>query len=156
MVYEPNGTEHDDLVLRLGPFVARSDSYYYALDREEGRAERSAIPSLRALLRQWREAVEAADVGAVIYLPYDFSDQRTGWLRCVLGEGGFEIAPGWSDVEGYAFVPSDFAETAAALADFEPFEGRGVPLTLARDEVLAGIEASECSLSEIEGAEGDG
>ncbi|MEO0600384.1 MAG: hypothetical protein AAF211_03055, partial [Myxococcota bacterium] len=94
LTYEPNGTEHHDLVLRVGTWAHRSDSYYYALDHTEGRPSDPSA-SLRALLRGWLEEVEACPDQETIFLPHDFSDQSSGWLRAHLRGETFALVDGW-------------------------------------------------------------
>lgn len=112
LVFEPNGTDHDDLVLRVGSWAHRSDSYYHVLDPafESGGGPAAAV---RALLAQWKSSIRAAKNGAPFYLPHDFSDQCTGWLRGVREGDAVELVAGWSLVEGYTFFPSDHAKWLA-------------------------------------------
>jgi len=95
LVLEPNGTDHRDLILRLGPFVHRSDSYYYALDHPVG-VRASAAGSLRLLLAWWHHVVSQSSEGAEPFcLAHDFSDQCTGWIQGTVRGGEVRLIPGW-------------------------------------------------------------
>jgi hypothetical protein len=107
--FEDNHTGHDDLVLRFGGDSWACDSYYLALDREllPDREDSDKVRAvLRRLLEQWLAAVEQLPDGGTAYLPYDFSDQYTGWLACGRSSGGVVLSRGWADIEGWSFFPS--------------------------------------------------
>ncbi|MER7624372.1 hypothetical protein [Streptomyces sp. NPDC126503] len=74
------------------------------------------------LLEQWRSQVDGLrGAGGTAYLPYEFSDECTGWLRVSSAEGhNAEVQAGWTMVSGWSFTPSDYLETAQQIADFEP------------------------------------
>jgi hypothetical protein len=140
-VFESNETDHDDLVLRVGEWAHRSDSYYYELDHPDG-TKPDTVASITTMLSQWISSVDQAKVGDSIYLPHDFSDQCTGWLRCKrVSETDFEIVAGWSSIEGYSFYPSDYGEVASGMSDFSPIEDIE-PFRMSRQKLLADIEAS--------------
>lgn len=104
---------HDDLVLKLDGWVHRCDSYYFAIEAENdgpGMGARRVAKVMLALLKQWRDRVLQLADGAIVYLPYDFSDQGTGWLRVQRSGLQLEITAGWSSIEGYSFSPSDFSQ----------------------------------------------
>ena len=69
--------------------MAQCDSHYFLIDHDvqpEGREDDARVRHVLALLMdQWWRAVAALGDGGVCYLPYDFSDQYTGWLRCEAG-----------------------------------------------------------------------
>jgi hypothetical protein len=103
---------HDDLLLRLGGWSQRCDSYYFAIEAEDdgpGVDAGRVAKVMLALLRQWRDRVLQLADSAIVYLPYDFSDQCTGWLRVQRSGAQLEITVGWSSIEGYSFNPSDFS-----------------------------------------------
>ena len=105
----PANGGHDDLFLRLGGWVHRCDSYYFALEAENGvRVNAGAVAKvMQVLLRQWRDCVRQLVDGAFVYLPYDFSDQSTAWLQVERMGTQLEVTAGWSSQEGYAFLPSE-------------------------------------------------
>jgi len=141
LVYEPNETDHDDLVLRVGTWANRSDSYYYALDHPGGQ-QPDPVAAMRALLTGWKAVVEACADGEVVWLPHDFSDQCSGWLRCHRRGDTFGVVDGWAGVEGWAFSPSDFEDAAGRLDDFTPHYDFGVPVYVERQQLLDDIQAS--------------
>ncbi len=107
--FEDNETAHDDLVLRFAGERSVCDSYYLALDREllPDREDADKVRAvLRRLLEQWLAAVERLSDGGTAYLPYDFSDQYTGWLACHRSGDEVTVSRGWADVEGWSFFPS--------------------------------------------------
>ena len=144
-MFEPNTTSHQDLVLRAGSFVRRSDSYYYALDQGVGKAS-SVEESIRLMLAQWTSSIEASGVGDVVFLPYGFFDQSTAWLRCeAVSRDEFEVVAGWSAVEGYTFSPSDYGAVAEGMNDFEGLKEFSL-LRMTRAQLLADIDASVAAL----------
>src|SRR6185437_15277193 len=126
--FEDNGRFHDDLVLRLGDQHWRCDSYYLLIDRGmlADREDASKVRDvLRRLLEQWHSSVAALREGETCYLPYDFSDQGTGWLRCEAIGPDLNVHHGWAEVEGYSFFPSEVGELLRNLTGFRP-DGREV------------------------------
>jgi hypothetical protein len=107
--FQDNDKAHGDLILCLGDKSWECDSYYLALDRsllpdrEDGEKIRAVL--LR-LLELWLEAVEQIPEGGTAYLPYDLSDQYTGWLECQRSGAGMVVSRGWADIEGWSFFPS--------------------------------------------------
>jgi hypothetical protein len=112
LTWERPGTGgHKDLWLRLGDWTHCCDSYYFGIEAEDiGPGAAAVVKVMQALLRQWRERVLQLADGAVVYLPYDFSDQCTAWLRVQRSATQLEVQAGWSLVAGYSFNPSDFSE----------------------------------------------
>lgn len=141
LVYEPNGTDHHDLILRVATWANRSDSYYFVLDHAAGH-EPDPASAVRALLSGWSAAVEACADGEVAWLPHDFSDQYSGWLRCLRRGDWFEIVDGWAGIEGWAFYPSDFRDALNRLEDFAPHDDFGKPVRIERQRLLTDIQAS--------------
>ncbi|MFI8454519.1 hypothetical protein [Kitasatospora sp. NPDC085464] len=122
---------HGDLLLRLGVWQQVCDSYYLAIDESPTMGADIASGLVR-LLDQWLEQLERLPVaGGPVFLPFDFSDQYTGWLRVSGVSGGrVVVEAGWSGVAGWSFHPSDIAGTAAGLGDFEPITNTGVECEL--------------------------
>lgn len=139
-VFEPNHTSHSDLVLRVGSWALRSDSYYYQLDRPAGEAE-DAVRSIRAMLVQWKKDVAEAQEGEPFYLPHNFSDQSTGWLRGVLKDGGVHLQAGWSMIEGWSFYPSSYALDGIVPTDFSLIEELST-FEISTTDMLADIDQS--------------
>ena len=101
--YEDNNTGHNDVVFLFAGQTSSCDSYYFALDGAL-MPERQDVHKIRLVLRrlveQWLTAVENIPEGGAVYLPYDFSDQYTGWLRCARSGNRVNVCQGWSPIEG--------------------------------------------------------
>src|SRR5579884_3926686 len=69
----------------------------------------AVVKVMQALLRQWQERVELLADGSAVYLPYDFSDQCTAWLRVERDRTQLKIQAGWSSLQGWSFNPSNFS-----------------------------------------------
>lgn len=142
LTFHDNKTGHRDIVLRFAGQEWVCDSYYFAIDSEllpEVEGERKIRAVLQRLHEQWLEAVESLRVGEVAYLPFDFSDQCTGWLKCIATSTGYSVAQGWSGVEGWSFSPSAIG---GLLHNLEGFRSNGQTLEVARSELLAAIRQS--------------
>jgi hypothetical protein len=120
--FDDNGRYHEDLVLQCGDRKWRCDSYYLLLDNALLPGQEDAASKVRAVLRrlldQWHAAVAGLADGETCYLPFDFSDQSTRWLRCRANGVMLRIQPGWADVEGYSFPPSEVGELLRKLTGF--------------------------------------
>ena len=119
--FRDNGTAHDDVHLSFEVAEEIADSYYFALDNgvePDDESPSKVFRVLRRLLEQWREHLNAASDGDVLFLPYDFSDQYTGCLRCERNAHGLHIAHGYSAREGWSFNPSDITEYVNSVDDF--------------------------------------
>ena len=142
LTFADNNTAHEDIVLQFAGQQWICDSYYLALDDEllpeveDGTKVRMV---LRRLLEQWQEALRALNVDEVAFLPYDFSDQYTGWLRCARTQLGFVVVRGWSSVEGWSFPPSQIGTLLRGLEGFRP-DGPSVEVTA--QELLEAVNAS--------------
>ncbi|VAW71135.1 hypothetical protein MNBD_GAMMA10-1651 [hydrothermal vent metagenome] len=123
LTYEPNKTQHADLLLRLGTWATRCDTYYYELDHSAG-TEPNTVASIRALLKQWHKDVQNLKSEGQIYLPYDFSDQHSGWLQVKFyNSDKIGVSDGYCSLEGYAFYPSAYKECIDRITDYEVYEG---------------------------------
>ncbi|MFG2991283.1 hypothetical protein ACGFZK_18695 [Streptomyces sp. NPDC048257] len=122
---------HNDLRLRLGSYRHTCDSYYLAIDNSPT-AFGGLGPRLSRLLEQWAAQVEAlTGTGGTAYLPYDFSDQCTAWLRVSSSDGrGAEVHAGWSRIEAWGLTPSDYLATAPRVQDFAPIPGAHIHCSL--------------------------
>ncbi len=146
LVLEDNGTEHDDLVVRVGTWAHRADSYYHALDHRPD-SPPDTLSSIRAMLSQWLDVTSEAKDGTSFYLPFDFSDQCTGWLRGQGEDGGVTIQPGWSSREGWSFYPSTFHVEGIAPTDFRVAPG-SQPLSIPVSDLIDDIRRSLALLGE--------
>lgn len=120
--FRANGTGHNDIFLSLQGIERIADSYYLGLDCLDGTDESPSkiLRVLSKLLQQWLEAVEAARDQEQLFLPYDFSDQGTGCLRCTRFGDNFLIEPGWSEQEGWSVMPSALEGYLTGVTDFHP------------------------------------
>ncbi|MFE4650499.1 hypothetical protein [Streptomyces sp. NPDC056707] len=85
------------------------------------------------------------DGGGTVYLPYDFSDQCTAWLRVSSSDGQTaEVQAGWSLIEGWGIYPSDYLSPARVVADFDPISGAQVVCSLI--DLAARIDANRTTL----------
>ena len=113
----------DQLVLQFGDWRHECSDYYFALDRGIAPGDESDAKVRRVLVRlldQWTSAIANIGVGDVVHLPFDLEDQSTAWLRVAARPWGLILQPGWSQVEGWSFFPSDITAHVRCLDDFEP------------------------------------
>ncbi|PSK84186.1 hypothetical protein CLV63_1395 [Murinocardiopsis flavida] len=111
---------YPDLALRLGAARYTADTYYFAPDGGSPVPE-SIGGRLALLLDQWLELLAMLRDGDAVHLPFDFSDQSTGWLRVTLFEDDeVLVEAGWSRIEGWRCRPWDISGTAAGIRDFTP------------------------------------
>ncbi|MGW2352790.1 hypothetical protein [Actinacidiphila glaucinigra] len=117
---------HNDLRLHIGGHRHTCDSYYLVLD------SRHLGANLVRLLAQWIEQVdELKGTGGTAYLPYDFSDQCTAWLRVSSADGHTAaVQAGWSLVGAWGIEPSDYQATAPDITDFEPIANAQIECSL--------------------------
>lgn len=121
LIFEDNGIGHNDLILRFAGQLYACDTYYLALDLMllPGRTDNDKIRMvLQKLLEQWLSAVENVPDGGKVYLPYDFSDQYTGWLCCFRSGDTATVCKGWAEVEGWSISPSAVGEFLTRLPGF--------------------------------------
>ncbi|MEU4277636.1 hypothetical protein AB0F57_22385 [Streptomyces tanashiensis] len=99
---------------------------------ESATASRRLGANLARLLEQWKDQVdELKGTGGTAYLPYDFSDQCTAWLRVTSADGcDAEVQAGWSLVEGWRFEPSNYTVTAPEITDFDPIVNAKIECSL--------------------------
>ncbi|WP_329117889.1 hypothetical protein [Streptomyces sp. NBC_01353] len=123
--------DHSDLRLSLGPYLHTCDSYYLVID-ESPTASRRLGANLARLLEQWKDQVdELKGAGGTAYLPYDFSDQCTAWLRVTSTDGrDAEVHAGWSLVEAWGIEPSNYVATAPEITDFDPIANAQIACSL--------------------------
>ncbi len=141
----PGSGGHDDLVLRLGDWSHRCDSYYFALDENiAGEGRTHVIAVMRALLDQWKAHASSLADGAAVFMPFDFSDQCTAWLRISREGTQVSIRAGWSDLEGYSFFPSDYS--AVQPTDWRSIDG-SPRLVMTIDDFVRAVDASALALS---------
>ncbi|KAJ3547895.1 hypothetical protein NM208_g1278 [Fusarium decemcellulare] len=113
---------HGDLELSVGKCQFIADTYYFLLD-----AGPQAPPRLGSriagLLNQWLQLLDKLKPHESAYLPWDFSDQCTGWIRVTAVSGDTNsvlVEHGRSSLKGWSFYPSDIVDTAASIRDWTP------------------------------------
>lgn len=83
----------------------------------------------------------SAGRGPVVLLPFDFSDQYTGWLRVAqLPDGVVQVEAGWSGVGQYSLEPADLLDPQKRIHDFNTEPGVRVELPLA--DLIADVTAA--------------
>ncbi|MEZ6066609.1 MAG: methyltransferase [Planctomycetaceae bacterium] len=141
----------EKLELRLGDWIHRGSTYYLQLDPKAGKSKvdpdgADARVSLTRLLEQWRDAIAVAEVGKTFFLPFDFDDESTGWLRGRANGDAITFDVGWSELEGWKFLPSRISAAAQQVSDFDRRDDAPV-ITAPRAEWLRLVEASIDSAS---------
>lgn len=137
LVYEPNRTGHSDIVVRVGSWAQRCDSYFFDLD-----SYGSVRAVLGRLLDRWRQLINGLAKSDTTYLAYDFSDQYSGWLACRRDAGGVvHVSPVWSQLDGMAFLPSDFLTVSDRITDFQPMVA-GLSVEVEHARLLRDIDTS--------------
>lgn len=148
----PNGTRHDDVIFKWREHDWVCDSYFFADDKQASREnDRGAREVIILLLKQWRSLIANAQIGDVLYLPFDLSDQCTKFVRLRFSGEAVEGITGWSDIEGYTFSPSSLGEAEIWFENpsFRPEPGAEQSLT--RSELMATLDANIDELSTFEG-----
>jgi hypothetical protein len=141
--FRDNGKAHDDLHLWLEGYSRTADSYYLALDPEFRPSDETPDKVRHVLLRlleSWMSALPQATGAHPAYLPYDFSDEYTGYLCCRPEDGFIDVAPGWSNRAGWSVCPSNPGDYFFGITDFH--RDAPSPLRLAQDELLRQINDS--------------
>lgn len=135
---------HADMLLQLGTFRKQSDSYYLRVDRHLLPGDESfekARQVLVLLLQGWRALVADRAQVSPFYLPYDFSDQATGWIRCLPERGELTLQAGTSHIEGWSIYPSQIDREPWSVPDFTP-EDNSTPIQAPRSVWLRAIDAA--------------
>jgi hypothetical protein len=84
--------------------------------------------------------------GPVVLLPFNFSDQCTGWLRVALSPDRLaEVQAGWSGVSQYDLAPTDLAAAGRRIFDFEPVRNAKIVRPLA--DLIAAVHAARAAVA---------
>jgi hypothetical protein len=146
--YEPNGTDHADVVLGIHDWFYRCDTYYYEGDHPAN-SDPDTIKSIRSLLHNWLADIRKIKRDTLVCLPYDFSDQYSGWIQCHRDESGqITLIPGWFDIEGWSFYPSAYSEKSVTREDFKPIDN-AIHLSAHKDALLSDIYSSLQHLNDL-------
>lgn len=133
--FHDNGRFHDDLILHVGQETWVCDSYYLLIDPNVPGDENASkvTVALKRLLEQWRDVVRALPEGGVCFLPYDFSDEYTAWLRCEARGHELLVQRVWADVAGYSIWPS---QIGGFLNELPRVHAEGTIYEISRDVFL--------------------
>lgn len=122
LTFDDQGTQQGDILLECGEYVRHVDSYFFSLDpavRDFPESQRIRV-SLEKLLDQWLTAVQNAQPGHSVFLPFEFADEYTGWLRVTIEGDRARCRPGWSAIPGHTIFPSNISRYLAKVSDFDP------------------------------------
>ncbi len=111
--FRDNNTLHNDLIFNFDGQIIECDSYYFALDRliEPEKEDSNKIKKvLTKLLEQWQLYVSRSKSGEIIFLPFDFSDEYTGCLKCEFQNSEVCTTVGYLGFEGWILFPSDISK----------------------------------------------
>ena len=141
---------HKDLSLRFAGQALQCDIYFFAIDhgfRPDDGDLAKVVASLGRLFEQWLEALRTVKAGENAYLPYDFSDQYTGWLRCTRVDEGFDVVAGWCEVEGWRFSPTQIGQRLYHLDDFRT---KGPTVRMSTADLEAAILESAAKVAALD------
>lgn len=80
-------------------------------------------------------------------LPFNFSDQCTGWLRVgPVRDRIVEVQAGWSRVSQYELAPADLTAASSRIIDFEPVRNARLERPLA--DIIAVVVAAREALAD--------
>lgn len=136
-----NGSNHNDVVIRLGDREVVGDSYYFSLDdayRPDDQSDEKVQELFARLLASCAARVENLEEGESAYLPFDFQDEWLGCVRCLRQGGHFSLALGELDENGYAVLPSEPAEVFSSACAFRP---SGDDIQVQRDAFLSRLSS---------------
>ncbi|MFE9791324.1 hypothetical protein ACFYRL_06245 [Streptomyces goshikiensis] len=142
----PAASSYDDLKLTVGTFEHVCDSSYLSIDLYPTDTD-DLGGALARLPEQWSTQVDGLrPVGGTAYLPYDFSDQCTAWLRISSTDGHTaEVQAGWSSTPGWDVNPFNYVPEAREVSDFRPLpEAR---ITCLLGDLGARFEANRIALA---------
>jgi hypothetical protein len=132
-----NGSNHNDILIRLGNREVVGDTYYLALDnayRPDESSEEKVQELFARLLATCAAKVEGLEDGESAYLPFDFQDEWLGCVRCLRRGSEFSLVLGKLDENGYAVSPSEPSEVFSATCAFRP---TGDNIQVQRDSFLS-------------------
>lgn len=151
LTFDDNGTSHGDLRLQFGTFSRVGDSYYLAQDpgiRPDDTSPEKVRLVLEQLLEQWEERLKLLVESETVYLPFEFADEYTGWLRCRMEENDVLIDIGWSMLPGYSVKPTEFHLHPYKVTDFDPIPDAGEQ-QIAYPDLIAAVEANRKDILDL-------
>jgi hypothetical protein len=139
---EPDNEAGNGLVLRLGTSRLQCILEPDEADLVAGGRGHGAAQTLDRWLTQLERLVTG---GGPVMLPFNFSDQCTGWLRVSpLPDDRVNVQAGWSRLGQYDFDPEDFVAVGSSLSDFTPVPNATITRPLAN--IVAAVTASRDEL----------
>ena len=138
LTIEPDGASRRGLVLKLG--TSRFECIL-ELDDPDFDLDGGHLDAAYTL-GCWLSELERLRTGGgpVVLLPFNFSDQCTGWLRVgPVIDQLVEVQAGWSGVSQYDLTPSDFTAASTRIFDFEPVRNARIERSL--DDIIAAVAA---------------
>jgi hypothetical protein len=123
ILFRPDGSSHDDLLVRLGGFEQIADSYWLAVDnafKPDREDDAKAREVLEMLLGHWLAHADSLGEGETILLPFNFQDEWIGCFRTTLKQGALELQPGILKEDGYAVNVSAPEEILLHPGAFSP------------------------------------
>ncbi len=122
IVFHPEAATHDDLELRLGAFCHQASSHDFRLTRSLAPGDESPIKVQRVLSRLWklaRRAIVHLSQDESCFVPFDLSDQCTGWIR-FQRTSRLAVTFGWSNLPGHDIDPASPTAVVNEVAQFNP------------------------------------
>lgn len=109
------------IVVAVGDECRFGDGCYFGISPDDPDHGAPLQIGLRRLLLQWIQVLSTPE-DALLYLPFDFSDEFTRWLACQKIGDQLLVVFGWAPIEGWAFTPSDFSQFVDGVPGFRPDE----------------------------------
>ena len=141
---EPARASPRDLVLQVG--TSRFECIL-ELDHPECMVDGGALDAVHTL-DCWLSELDRLSGGdsAVVLLPFNFSDQCTGWLRVGPARDRLvEVQAGWSNVSQYDLTPADLTAAGTRIRDFTPVRNARIERSL--DDIIAAVAAMRRSFA---------
>ena len=134
---------HGQMVLKLG--TSRFECIL--VPDVESFAARSRYRGPAHTLDRWLAELKRLAIGRrPVTLPFNFSDQCTGWLRVTPTHDGLvDVQAGWSLLGQYDFEASKFLTAGRFPADFTPVEKARIERPLA--EIIGAVTACRDELA---------
>lgn len=112
---------HKDIIFSVPDLIIDGvfDTYYFGIFIEPIESFQDIRNAIAELINFWKTKILACEIGEVVYLPIDFSDQYTGCLKVEkLGEE-IKLNYGYSLREGYSVNPISPEDYYKEIDDFK-------------------------------------